>query len=159
MIRRVIATGQETELFRMKTPGDGFFSPSLSPDEKQIAFLVSTGESEYTLVAIPVAGGAPRELYHCPKNLSIGLQHALAWTNDGRHLLALGNQSGRPMLWSFAVEGGEPQASSLAPITSFARPPSISVHPDSKRIAISGGQNRQELWVMRGLLREAGRSR
>ncbi len=105
----------------------------------------STPERMVALVAGPTFG-EPRELFQASR------PEAVEWTADGTHLLfASGSE-----LWRIPAEGGQPQRLGLK--TLFAHP-TLSVHPDGRRIAFTGGEQKHEIWVLENFLPElrAGR--
>ena len=73
-----------------------------------------------------------------------------AWTRDGRYVLfVMGNrgQPGPTELWRVPAEGGEPQK--LLEMNGLS---DISVHPDGRRIAFTGGSTQMEVWAMENFL-------
>jgi len=150
LMRREIESGEERELYRTKSDGSGLFSLSLSPDEKQVAFVVIK-DNTTPLMVVPAEGGSAREL--CPKVNTIG---GTAWTKDGRHILVPGSDSEHPQqLLSVPIAGGQPQPTSV----SMAQLSSPSIHPDGRRVAFAGGQSQQSVWAINNLLAEPKASR
>jgi len=150
LMRREIESGEERELYRTKSDGSGLFSLSLSPDERQVAFVVIK-DNTTPLMVVPAEGGSAREL--CPKVNTIG---GTAWTKDGRHILVPGSDSEHPQqLLSVPIAGGQPQPTGV----SMAELSSPSIHPDGRRIAFAGGQSQQSVWAIKNLLAEPKASR
>jgi Tol biopolymer transport system component len=151
VMRREIESGEERELYRKNAPGSGLFSLSLSPDERQVAFVTFRWEESVKgnttpLMVVPAEGGSAREL--CPKVYTIG---GTAWTKDGRHILVPGSDSEHPQqLLSVPIAGGQPQPTGV----SMAELSSPSIHPDGRRIAFAGGQSQQSVWAIKNLLAE-----
>jgi len=117
LMRREIESGEERELYRTKSDGSGLFSLSLSPDEKQVAFVVIK-DNTTPLMVVPAEGGSAREL--CPKVNTIG---GTAWTKDGRHILVPGSDSEHPQqLLSVPIAGGQSQQSVWAINNLLAEP-------------------------------------
>ena len=156
ILRREIESGEERELYRKDAPGSGLFSLSLSPDDRQVAFVTFRWEESVKgnttpLMVVPAEGGSAREL--CPKVNTIG---GTAWTKDGRHILVPGSDSEHPQqLLSVPIAGGQPQPTGV----SMAELSSPSIHPDGRRIAFAGGQSQQSVWAIKNLLAEPKASR
>jgi len=151
VMRREIESGEERELYRKNAPGSGLFSLSLSPDDRQVAFVTFRWEESVKgnttpLMVVPAEGGSAREL--CPKVNTIG---GTAWTKDGRHILVPGSDSEHPQqLLSVPIAGGQPQPTSV----SMAELSSPSIHPDGRRIAFAGGESQTSVWAIKNLLAE-----
>ncbi len=151
-----LETSREQELRR---DGVGGYLLAISPDGRQLAF---TDRGSQVLMAMPAAGGEPREILRLPGapmevpetfRWSVGL----TWTPDGRYIL-FGNHKWPPdqpllyadephELWRIPAEGGEPQK--LLAMDGLAR---VSIHPDGQRIAFTGGKQEAEVWVMENFL-------
>ena len=69
----------------------------------------------------------------------------MAWSPDRRYLFFT---NGHAELWEVPIAGGAPrQLAGNLPLIN-----GISVHPDGRRIAISHGSGKAEVWVMENLL-------
>jgi len=148
IIRREIESGEERELYRRNSGGSGLFSLSISPDDKQVAFVTfgseEGGKNATPLMVVPAEGGSAREL--CPKVNTIG---GAAWTMDGQHILVPGSDSEHPQqLLSVPINGGQPQPTSV----SMAELSSPSIHPDGNHIVFAGGQSHESIWAIKNLL-------
>ncbi len=81
----------------------------------------------------------------------MGCASGIAWTADGRYVLfAIRNlgQSGPPEVWRVSFAGGKPQK--LLEMDGLS---DISVHPDGRRMAFTGGQIQMaEIWAMENFL-------
>lgn len=102
--------------------------PRFSPDGKWIAF---TGDylSSGDVYVIPATGGEPRRLtFHPVRDEVIG------WTPDGESVLFRARRTGRAaeeMLYSIAVEGGEPEHINIGPASL------VSYSQDGSKIAFN----------------------
>ncbi len=140
LFRRDMQTGEVTELFE---PPSGFFSWTISPDGKQIAYSDSqTGE----IKVIPVTGGEPRVVAKVQNMTKVQRAGSTVWTPDGRYLVYIH----RERLWRVALEGGEPEA--ISPGMPGIR--HLQIHPDGQRILFSGQRHpsKYELWALENFL-------
>ncbi len=116
---------------------------ALSPDEKQVAFVV---HGTLCLMAVD-GGGKARRLTTTPSN-----DHSLAWAPDGQKILFVSDRDGHDDV--YALEPNDPEHPKLAEATQFkvtllTETPDpergLSFTPDGKRVAfLRGGQ----LWTM-----------
>jgi len=137
---RDLETGREKEIYRPATRSQ-LKQLTLSPDGRWLALVSSGGAQEAAtpLLVIPAAGGEPREVFKASR------PEAVEWTADGTHLLfASGSE-----LWRIPAEGGQPQRLGLKTVFANA---TLSVHPDGRRIAFTGGEQKHEIWVMENFL-------
>ncbi|MFQ6618700.1 MAG: TolB family protein, partial [Fidelibacterota bacterium] len=81
--------------------------PRLSPDGKNIAFVITyydkeknTGNSDIWL--IPFKGGKARKLTNSEK-----ADYRPRWSPDGKKIAFISTRSGKPQIWVIPVEGGE----------------------------------------------------
>ena len=143
-----LETGKEKELYKgdrdITWPG-----LAISPDGRRLVFA-----GEDVLKVMPTTGGEPR-VFHRLQDMEGFAQNAvgsgLAWTVDGRYVLFGIRRRGQPEapeeLWRVPVEGGEPQR--LLETDGLS---DISVHPDGRRIAFTGGWIQMEVWAMENFL-------
>jgi Tol biopolymer transport system component len=148
LIKRDLASGQETELYRTESLGYGLFEIAVSPDGTRIAFLVNNGtrENDRSLITVPTGGGPARELYRGA--YSNPLPNSCAWTRDGRYLLVAAAEGHSVQLRAVPAGSGEVRPLDIS--MTHLRGPSVS--PDGRRIAFTAGRQRDELWVIRNLL-------
>ena len=151
LIRRDLATGQETDLYRVNSDGVGLFGLSISPDGKQLAFNlnVPTGEQSNGPRAMRVTsvdGGSPRELmrgsYSCPA------PGGAAWTRDGRYLLAICADGSRSRLLAVPSDGGPSRRLDVV-MDEIAAP---VVSPDGRTIAFTAVKREPQVWTVANLL-------
>jgi beta-lactamase regulating signal transducer with metallopeptidase domain/Tol biopolymer transport system component len=164
---RDLDTGRENVLHR------GSYSITepilaLSHDGRQLAFSAYLGQDWKTgfwsLQVMPAAGGEPRELLRLKAGELYGAGTeqitTVAWMPDRRHLLfgkgrGTITQPQAPELWRIPVAGGAPQRAGLT-MGGLLR---LTVHPDGRRAAFTGGSGKQEVWVMENLFPAAQTAR
>ena len=160
LMKRQLATGLETEIYRtdFPTPGVGLFGLTASPDGKLLAFAPNTlpdgGQPQQRLLMImPTSGGKPRELLRSSRLFAT---NAMSWTKDSRHLILTAStpraadDEREQQIYALPVDGGE-----LKPLgLSMERTASRMVSADGQRIAFTAETRKQELWVIRNLLSE-----
>ncbi len=95
-------------------------------------------------MAMPAAGGEPREILRLKDPETFRWYGTFAWTPDGRYIM-FGKQPDE--LWRLPAEGGKPQK--LLAMDGLAN---ISIHPDGQRIAFTGGKEEWEVWAMENFL-------
>ncbi len=143
LMKRDLDTGETKELHRSNRYIE---SPSFSPDGGEVLFQGSyPGLNTMSLLIMPAAGGAIRELYRSKDWMSANI-----WTNDGRRVLfSPVSKSDRQPILSISVEGGEPQPTGLSASIAY----SMALRPDGRRIAfVTGEGGADEIWVVRNLL-------
>ena len=74
----------------------------------------------------------------------------LAWTADGRRLLFGTGGNVKREVWTVPAGGGEPRKLDL----DVDKMNGVTMHPDGKRIAFTGGGYTNEVWVMENFLPE-----
>lgn len=80
--------------------------PSLSPDQKTVAYTAAEGNSE-NLFVIPLAGGDPRQLtFFRTPGVRVGLS---GWSPDGREIAFSSNEEGGAHVWHVSATGGAPR--------------------------------------------------
>jgi Tol biopolymer transport system component len=146
LIKRDLASGDETELYASQAPGFGLFGLALSPDGRTLAFTEDLGIGERKLMTVPVSGGAPRELYRGSRSSAL---HLGMWTRDGRYVLGAGADSEHQQrVWAFPVVGGDPRKLDLT-MQEFG---SGDVSPDGRHLVVAGIGVKNELWTIKNLL-------
>jgi Tol biopolymer transport system component len=144
IVVRDLQTGQEKVITKPSPIPTGM---ALSPDGQQVA-VTTTDEASgrHTIMVVPVAGGAAREIYGVDKPRAI--VRIPAWTPDGRQILCPITLQDKREYFLVPADGGEPQklASPMNGITDF------SFHPDGQRLAFSAGRSQSEVWVIENFL-------
>ncbi len=140
IIRRDLATGDETQIYRSKNNMQGL---DLSPDGNWLAFHDQPKNSIFVMSA---DGGEPREVVHLNEGEQTRYgQRFATWTPDGKHLLFSKRTS---EIWRVNVQTGEQQRIG-SEIPGLFR---ATMNPDGKRIAFTTFQKSSELWVMENFL-------
>ncbi len=114
------------DLYRLKSVSD----PQISPDGRQIAFVMSSyclekGTSNSDIYLIPADGGKPRQL-----TFSENSDVHPRWSPDGKQLLFVSTRSDGPQIWLLPAKIGEPRQ--LTTISTGVSNPEWS--PDGKWI-------------------------
>ncbi len=115
------------DLFQFKRLAD----PQISPDGKQVAYVVGTvdleaNSSASTIWLVPTTGGAPRQLTTTTKK-----DRHPRFSPDGRSILFESNRLGDNQLWIIDLAGGEARQ-----LTTIATEASTGIFsPDGKQIA------------------------
>ena len=144
IVVRDLQTGQEKVITNPSPTPTGM---ALSPDGQQVAVTTADEASgRHTLMVVPVAGGAAREIYGVDRPRAI--VRLPSWTPDGRQILCAITLQDKREYFLVPADGGEPQtfATPMSGITDF------SFHPDGRRAAFSAGQSQSEVWVMENFL-------
>ena len=149
MVAHDLATGQERELHSVTEPSVYHSGVMLSPDSRQLAVVVRDSEGRHqSLTLVPAAGGEAREVLRITQ---LAFPVSIAWVPDGQGLLFVKQPEARDSkteLWLVPLQGGEPRKLDLsAPNIRHVR-----VHPDGRRIALTSGVDRSEVWVMENFL-------
>jgi len=149
LVRFDIEARRETEL---KT-SEQFMSLAVSPDGKQLAYLVQTPGPASYLAVMPAEGGPSREVFRGSPWLDGSRFNTLAWTPNQRYLLFVRGSAGDNapnVLWRVPVSGGPAEQMGLS---MAARIKSPQIHPDGKRILFSAGANGpSEIWALENFL-------
>lgn len=83
---------------------DGDWSPAISPDGKELAFVRGPSRSSLDIYVMSLPDGRPRQLTHDGR-LIVGL----TWTADGSSIVFSSNRGGSVSLWRVAAGGGTPE--------------------------------------------------
>jgi Tol biopolymer transport system component len=147
---RDLETGKDKELYSAADPAHFASRLTLSPDGRQLAFVVAADtEGSMVLKVMPAAGGEARDLL---RGVQIPFGEApIAWAPDGLSLLFARQPSqhdSKTELWLISVQGGEPRKLELA--ADGMR--DVCIHPDGRHIAFTEVKNRDEVWVLENFL-------
>ncbi|MBI4471903.1 MAG: PD40 domain-containing protein [Acidobacteria bacterium] len=147
LVRRELEADDETELYR----GHATYM-AVSPNGKWLAFRAfDLSGSTSSIMLLPTDGGEPVKIVelNAPEEIPVD---ALTWTPDGKYILFIkANRKTTPQtssIWRIAPHGGKPEPLGLI----MEGLSSLRIHPDGRRIAFSGGTNKNEIWVMENFL-------
>jgi len=140
---RDLQTGREKQLVRAVYGTAPYLGWALSPDGKQLAFVLQS-KADRSLNTVSTTGGKPNELL-CKKIADLRLR--VAWTPDGQNILFfLGNE-----LWRIPTEGREARKLWEWKERRLSLD-GIRVHPDGQNVALEVTEPRNEVWVMENFL-------
>jgi beta-lactamase regulating signal transducer with metallopeptidase domain/Tol biopolymer transport system component len=142
---RDMETGREKQLARAVYGPHPYQAWALSPDGKQLAFILEFPGAPKTLNTISTTGGEQKELLRIREKVG-----AVAWTLNSQNVLFMRGKT----LWRIPAEGGEPRKlwTWNKKHLSFE---GIRVHPDGRNLAFTVIEPRNEVWVMENFLPEA----
>jgi len=149
LMKRNLATGEDTELYRSESPGVSFFGLAISRDGAYLSFSRNLPESgKRALTVVPTAGGAPREIYHGTYEKPTPFFGV--WSKDGTHILFASHGEKKGELWAIPAEGGEPKKLGLGmEQISFG-----DLSPDGGKLAFTSTRRKGELWAIDNLIPE-----
>ena len=153
LVAREAATGKEHKLYEAAA-GQFVRNMNLSRDGRHLAFVqIESATRSSTLKVLPIAGGAPRELFRVQEPEAMAGIAAPGWTPDGQYVIVRKFREAKPApeitLWAIPVAGGKPKPLGPAPSGHMLL---LDVHPDGQRIAFTAGEGKAELWVMENFL-------
>lgn len=147
LVRRDLATGKETELYRASSDGVGFFGLSISPDGSRLAFMANVGPNQRHLMTLSVDGGTPLVLYR--GGYGNPMAGTAVWTHDGRYILFKANGGAeRTHVWAIPSAGGTARMLDLV----GERIGKMHLSTDGTKVVFSGATQKRELWVINNLL-------
>ena len=155
VVRRDLATGEETQLYSSIGPPWITGRIAISPDGKYLATLYPTSSQiarPTQLMVLPTRGGELREVYHVPEGEHM-VSGLLDWTPQGDLIFGTHKHEdavGDPMteLWRIRLDGEDRESLGLEVMETDE----ISVHPDGTWIALVLDYEVDELWAMENLL-------
>jgi len=83
---------------------DGDWTPAVSPDGRQLAFVRGPEGSVYDVYIVKLPDGTPRRITNDGR-LIVGL----TWSSDGSKIIFSSNRSGSISLWRVSAQGGTPE--------------------------------------------------
>ncbi len=150
IVRQGLRTGQRENV--QQTYGNGG-RVSFSPDGTQMAFYENHwGGGSLEVRVAPIGGGPSRLVYTFPDgNQPIGNRATISWSPDGRQLLFPEQaRDSTHLLRLVPLGGGEARTLLRSP---WSEGPiwNVSLSPDGRRVAYSGGRGRFEIWLLSGI--------
>ena len=153
---------EQTELYIVDIDGkhrrqlvrsnNAIWSPKFTPDGKQIIYANVAYEKDRTtsrssIMAVPLDGGEPREIYaHENGQDYVDTEHA-SWLRDGRYVFDIKFNPGRRFHYALSLDGKS------APVKlSPKKGNSFSVSPNGNRAVFDNGKHDWKLWLMSGFL-------
>jgi Tol biopolymer transport system component/serine/threonine protein kinase len=116
-------------------PGNvGDCDPTLSPDQKTVAFIRMPTAQVHDIYTIPLAGGNLRRL--TDENKFIG---GLMWAADGQSIIFDSSRSGFGRLWRISGEGGPIEPETMYPAVG-------ALSRDGRRLAYTNGSGSASIW-------------
>jgi Tol biopolymer transport system component len=147
LVRRDIASGSETELYRAVSDGIGFFGLAISPDGRRLVFMANVGPNQRNLMTLSTGGGTPVILYR--GGYSNPQPQAAVWTRDGKHILFKADDGRqRTRVWAIPADGGDARKLDL----STEGMGKMNLSPDGTQLVFTGTKRKQELWMIKNLL-------
>ena len=152
VIRRDLVTGEEQVVFASPVTG-----LDLSWDGRWLAIRTGGPSSAGGAAPppgihiVPASGGDSRPLLQLQPSETPGLGRAFSWSRDNKYVLF---SRGRE-LWRVAIDGGRPDKIGTVSFD-LGGGSRLSIHPDGRRLAVSGGSSQWQLWVMENLQRVTG---
>jgi Tol biopolymer transport system component len=142
VVRRDLQTGAEADIHSVPQ-GSGL---ALSPDGKWLALKVNlpSDNGRPSIQIMPAGGGETRTLHTLP-DVDSSSWRQLAWSADGGTVLFTNHHT---EVWQIPAAGGTPRRL-FGGLTMISE---ISVHPDGRRMAVSAGNAKYEMWVMENVL-------
>jgi hypothetical protein len=148
---RNIATGAETELYRLKRPVANYGMSKISPDGRFVAFLESVDPSAAVLLVVPSGGGPARELVRAKAPAQLQQINGHAWSHDSRHVYFFKRADSRAphRLYRVPVGGGPEEAMGLEGMELRG----LELAPTGRKVFFfMGAINRPEIWAMENFL-------
>ena len=150
IVRRDIQSGNDTEILRT---GHVDAEIRLSPDGRFAGMLASESGVNRTLVALPIAGGTPKELFRVGSGSEI--EWEWQWLPDGRGVIAIaaptaGNSARE--LWVVPMEG-QPRRLNVD-MSSWEEGGHLRLSPDGRHAAFvaAAGNPGAEVWALENFL-------
>jgi Tol biopolymer transport system component len=156
-----IDTGRLTTIKRTKVKGLRVTSLAVSPDGKQLAYILENNKmQENSLEVMPASGAESREIFRGPAGGFAQLS-GIAWSADQRYLLfvrGVNTQNAVDVsIWRAPVSGGQIANTGItvynAPDDSVLAFP--SVHPDGRHIAFTKRERFTEVRTLQNFLPKA----
>lgn len=155
ILRRDVATGTEVELAALPEP-PGIPRIALSPDGQSLAFSKRHAFAQLdtgVINVVPASGGAVREIYRVGPGE--GGPFLPAWGHDGAFIYFMKlipsqapNGPARSELWRVTRDGQRREKVDTDLLGTWNR---FELSADGRRIAVTVGQTKSELWALENL--------
>jgi Tol biopolymer transport system component len=107
----ILTTGAKRCLTAPPSTASGDFAPTLSPDQKTVAFIRSSTVGVAEVYTIALSGGHPRQLTRDGR----GLAGNLMWSSDGQYIVFNSDRSGLDRIWRVPAAGGAIEPETVYP--------------------------------------------
>jgi len=151
IVRRDIQSGNETEILRT---GHVETEMRVSPDGRFAGMLASESGVNRSLVAVPIGGGAPKELFRVGSGSEIDWEWQ--WLPGGRGIIAItastASNSALRELWVVPMEG-QPRRLNVD-MSSWEEGGHLRLSPDGRYVAFvsAAGNPGAEVWALENFL-------
>ena len=151
VVRRDIQSGSETEILRTGRVENEI---RMSPDGRFAGFLTTELGVNRSLIALPIAGGAPKELFRVGSGSEINWQWQ--WLPDGRGVMVIAgpttSNSARPEMWIVPTEGQSRRLN--IDMSSWEEGGHFRLSPDGRHAAFvsAAGTPGAEVWALENFL-------
>jgi len=151
LMRFDLDSKQATELKGNET----YIALAVSPDNKQIAYLVSVRPGSESYIAVmPASGGPSREIYRGTPWSDGSRYNTLGWTADQKYVMFVRGAAGDNapnVLWRVPVQGGQAEQMGLSLPASIRLP---QIDPSGQHLYFSANANGpNELWALEHFLK------
>lgn len=155
LVRRDLASGDETVLSRVEGNDSGFTSFAISPDGVDVAYLRADGQPNASILEVMrLAGGQSRELFR-DRGLGRSRYSGLAWTRDKRYVLVTRTPDSSPTaasaLWKVPVAGGAAEMTGIS-LPGLIQLPSLDATGERVMFTGEGGGAGPAIWVVENFL-------
>jgi Tol biopolymer transport system component/DNA-binding winged helix-turn-helix (wHTH) protein len=106
-----LATGAKHCLTAPPSDAIADFAPTLSPDQKTVAFIRSSTVGVAEVYTVALSGGSPRQLTHDGR----GIAGDLMWSSDGQYIVFNSDRSGLDRVWRVPATGGAVEPETVYP--------------------------------------------
>ena len=151
VVRRDVQSGNEAEILRTGRTDNEI---RISPDGRFAGLLKSESGVNRSLVALPIGGGAPKELFRVGSGSEINWQWQ--WLSDGRGVVVIAGPtasgSAPPEMWMVPMEG-QPRRLNVD-MSSWEEGGHFRLSPDGRHAAFvaAAGNPGAEVWALENFL-------
>jgi Tol biopolymer transport system component len=151
VVRRDVQSGNESEILRTGRVENEI---RMSPDGRFAGLLATESGVNRSLVALPIGGGAPKELFRVGSGSEINWQWQ--WLPDGRGVVVIAGPTGSnappPELWLVSLEGQSRRLN--IDMSSWEESGHFRLSPDGRHAAFvaAAGNPGAEVWALENFL-------